>query len=57
MSSGTDFGLFLSDCGEAAALELSDAPGNVERVQLPHPEILESVSVGARLLLPPDVGR
>ncbi len=37
--------------GSTFTLDSSDAPGNVDRVQLPHPEILESVSVGDRLLL------
>ncbi len=37
--------------GATFVLDSSDAPGTVERVQLPHPEILESVSVGDRLLL------
>jgi pyruvate kinase len=37
--------------GGTFTLDSSDAPGNAERVQLPHPEILESVSVGDRLLL------
>jgi len=37
--------------GGKFTLDSSDAPGTVERVQLPHPEILESVSVGDRLLL------
>src|SRR3546814_15158878 len=29
----------------------ADAPGTAERVYLPHPEIIENVSVGDRLLL------
>ena len=29
----------------------ADAPGTLDRVYLPHPEIIESVSVGDRLLL------
>jgi len=37
--------------GGKFTLDGSDAPGTAERVQLPHPEILESVSVGDRLLL------
>ncbi len=37
--------------GATFTLDSSDVPGTVERVQLPHPEILESVSVGDRLLL------
>ena len=37
---------------------VKDDNGNAERVYLPHPEIIESVSVGDRLLLvdPEDVG-
>jgi len=37
--------------GAKFILDSSDAPGTVERVQMPHPEIIESVSVGDRLLL------
>jgi pyruvate kinase len=37
--------------GATFVLDSSDVPGTIERVQLPHPEILESVSVGDRLLL------
>jgi len=37
--------------GETLTLDSSDAPGSKERVCLPHPEIIESVSVGDRLLL------
>ena len=37
--------------GATFILDSSDVPGTAERVQLPHPEILESVSVGDRLLL------
>jgi pyruvate kinase len=37
--------------GATFILDSSDVPGTTERVQLPHPEILESVSVGDRLLL------
>ena len=37
--------------GARFTLDSSEAPGTAERVYLPHPEILESVSVGDRLLL------
>jgi pyruvate kinase len=37
--------------GAKFTLDGSDTPGTVDRVYLPHPEILESVSVGDRLLL------
>ncbi len=37
--------------GAKFTLDSSEAPGTAERVFLPHPEILESVSVGDRLLL------
>jgi len=37
--------------GARFTLDSSEAPGTAERVFLPHPEILESVSVGDRLLL------
>ena len=37
--------------GAKFTLDSSDTPGTVDRVFLPHPEILESVSVGDRLLL------
>ncbi|WP_127754006.1 MULTISPECIES: pyruvate kinase [unclassified Devosia] len=37
--------------GQKFILDSSDTPGTVERVYLPHPEIIESVSVGDRLLL------
>ncbi len=37
--------------GATFTLDGNTAPGNGERVQLPHPEIIESVSVGDRLLL------
>jgi pyruvate kinase len=37
--------------GAKFTLDGSDAPGTIDRVYLPHPEILESVSVGDRLLL------
>lgn len=37
--------------GAKFTLDSSEAAGTVERVYLPHPEILESVSVGDRLLL------
>jgi len=37
--------------GAKFTLDSSDAKGTAERVYLPHPEIIESVSVGDRLLL------
>lgn len=37
--------------GQTFVLDSTDAPGNSQRVYLPHPEIIESVSVGDRLLL------
>ncbi len=37
--------------GAKFVLDSSDVPGTVDRVQMPHPEIIESVSVGDRLLL------
>ncbi|WDR04878.1 pyruvate kinase [Devosia rhodophyticola] len=37
--------------GQKFVLDSSDAPGTIDRVFLPHPEIIESVSVGDRLLL------
>jgi pyruvate kinase len=37
--------------GARFTLDGNSAPGRTERVQLPHPEIIESVSVGDRLLL------
>ncbi len=37
--------------GEAFSLDSSTAPGDRSRVQLPHPEILEAVKAGDRLLL------
>lgn len=37
--------------GARFTLDSSETPGTAERVFLPHPEILESVSVGDRLLL------
>ncbi len=37
--------------GARFVLDGSDEPGTSERVKLPHPEIIESVSVGDRLLL------
>ncbi len=37
--------------GAKFVLDSSDVAGTIERVQLPHPEIIESVSVGDRLLL------
>jgi pyruvate kinase len=37
--------------GQTFTLDSDTTPGTLRRVQLPHPEILESVSVGDRLLL------
>ena len=37
--------------GETISLDSSPLPGTKTRVQLPHPEIIEAVSVGDRLLL------
>jgi pyruvate kinase len=37
--------------GQTFTFDSNDTPGNNERVYLPHPEIIESVSVGDRLLL------
>ena len=37
--------------GQKFTLDSSDTPGTVDRVFMPHPEIIESVSVGDRLLL------
>jgi pyruvate kinase len=37
--------------GESITLDGNPAPGNKSRVYLPHPEIIDSVSVGDRLLL------
>jgi len=37
--------------GQGFVLDSTDKPGTIERVYLPHPEIIESVSVGDRLLL------
>ncbi|WP_417309439.1 pyruvate kinase [Devosia sp.] len=37
--------------GESFTLDSKDEPGTASRVYLPHPEILDSVSVGDRLLL------
>ena len=37
--------------GQKFTLDSSETPGTRERVNLPHPEIIESVSVGDRLLL------
>src|SRR5690606_18761392 len=37
--------------GAKFTLDSSDTPGTKQRVYLPHPEIIESVSVGDRLLL------
>jgi len=45
-----DGGVQIS-AGETFILDSSDTPGTEQRVYLPHPEIIESVSVGDRLLL------
>ncbi|HZY48588.1 MAG TPA: pyruvate kinase, partial [Devosia sp.] len=37
--------------GQSFTLDSSDTPGTAARVYLPHPEIIESVAVGDRLLL------
>ena len=37
--------------GQSFILDSTDKPGTLDRVYLPHPEIIESVSVGDRLLL------
>ena len=37
--------------GQKFTLDSSETPGTKDRVNLPHPEIIESVSVGDRLLL------
>ena len=37
--------------GQEFRLDLSAAPGDARRVQLPHPEIMEAASIGAQLLL------
>ncbi|MGF1528890.1 MAG: pyruvate kinase [Candidatus Competibacterales bacterium] len=37
--------------GQAFRLDLSDIPGDGQRVQLPHPEILDALRPGAQLLL------
>ncbi|WP_342627433.1 pyruvate kinase [Nguyenibacter vanlangensis] len=37
--------------GAAFRLDLDDAPGTVERVRLPHPEIISAATVGSNLLL------
>ncbi|MGV3652047.1 MAG: pyruvate kinase, partial [Devosia sp.] len=37
--------------GARFTLDSSDAPGTIDRVYMPHPEIIESVGVGDRLLL------
>ncbi|MBL8658933.1 MAG: pyruvate kinase [Rhodospirillales bacterium] len=43
------------ETGNAFRLDLSEEPGCVDRVQLPHPEIFEALRPGAKLLL--DDGR
>lgn len=42
--------VFLKD-GQSFTFDLKDIPGNVERVQLPHPEILNTLNVGDTVLL------
>jgi pyruvate kinase len=37
--------------GAALRLDLNPTPGNTQRVNLPHPEIIEAASIGATLLL------
>ena len=37
--------------GAAFRLDLDEAPGNAQRVNLPHPEIFEALEPGAELLL------
>src|SRR3984957_5335952 len=37
--------------GQAFRLDLNPTPGNAERVNLPHPEIIEAAGIGATLLL------
>jgi pyruvate kinase len=37
--------------GQEFRLDLTATPGNADRVQLPHPEIIEAVGIGAQLLL------
>jgi len=46
-----DGGSVLLSSGATFTLDNSPEPGNAVRVHLPHPEILEAVSVGDRLLL------
>ncbi|RYE08038.1 MAG: pyruvate kinase [Hyphomicrobiales bacterium] len=44
-------GAVMLAAGQRFTLDGSDDPGTADRVKLPHPEIIESVSVGDRLLL------
>ncbi|WP_183933820.1 pyruvate kinase [Sphingomicrobium lutaoense] len=37
--------------GDRFTLDRSDAPGNSERVQLPHPELFDAIREGSRLLI------
>jgi pyruvate kinase len=37
--------------GQQFRLDLTATPGDIERVQLPHPEIIEAASIGSSLLL------
>ena len=39
------------DRGASFTLDNSDTPGNVDRVMLPHPEILDALDVGHRILV------
>ncbi len=41
----------MLETGQRFTLDSNDTPGDATRVQLPHPEILESLTPGARLLL------
>lgn len=42
---------FELESGQAFRFDLDDAPGSQSRVQLPHPEIFESLQVGSHLLV------
>ena len=44
-------GPVLLEAGAAFRLDLDDRPGDLSRVQLPHPEIFEALHPGAELLL------
>lgn len=41
----------MLEAGQTFMLDSSDVPGNAQRVQLPHPDIINSVKPGDRLLL------